>query len=653
MNKFRRYSMLFLILLIYVSLCYSVYVDKIKDRVLSFNELQTEAYNEIKNGDEIEQTIKLYTRDITKITLYSATFGEKNAGKGNLEFSLIDDEGKTVYSNTIKLSTIKDNAQLDIKLDKPFYRNNNKSLRMVMKFNDMSKNDKLTFYIGNGESEHVDVNGDMKQFALRYDITSNSMDYYSVVCLICAIIIGILIIVMYCYLFIANKNSISIVFLIFAVAMGIVYFAFVPEYGTPDELRHIETAYSLSNKLYGEDKDGNVYMRQNDYRNLYSSDKTNVFHKTFSREYYNNYYYSLLHDDYVDNTMIDTKNAPLDAKAYLYMFSGAGILLGRVMGLNSVITFLLGAVFNYLFFIVGVFYAIRMIPKGKAVLCLIAILPITMQQASSYSYDCFIIVSSFVFISLCFRMLYMDLKWLDICIMVISAIAMSLAKSGAYLPILLLLLVIVISKWKNEKKIDKIGIGILVITLTFFVVNTVLTSTGAVSNLSSNGNLSWIDEKGYSLGYLLGHPNKWFVILWETLINEGANYFYTTFGGGLGWLDINVAWWVIIILFLAIVVVSFSEQENMKLTKWMKIAILSISFITAGVVCGALLLGWTPITSNVILGVQGRYFLPFLPLVFWGIQTSAVRIRKDMYNKAIFTTILMQPFIVYAFISVK
>ena len=95
---------------------------------------------------------------------------------------------------------------LDIKLDKPFYRNNNKSLRMVMKFNDMSKNDKLTFYIGNGEAEHVDVNGDMKQFALRYDITSNSMDYYSVVCLICAIIIGILIIVMYCYLFIANKN---------------------------------------------------------------------------------------------------------------------------------------------------------------------------------------------------------------------------------------------------------------------------------------------------------------------------------------------------------------------------------------------------------------------------------------------------------------
>ena len=45
--------------------------DRIKDRVLSFNESQAEPYEELKNGDEIEQEIKLYTRDISKITLYT------------------------------------------------------------------------------------------------------------------------------------------------------------------------------------------------------------------------------------------------------------------------------------------------------------------------------------------------------------------------------------------------------------------------------------------------------------------------------------------------------------------------------------------------------------------------------------------------------
>ena len=37
---------------------------------------------ELKNGDEIEQEIKLYTRDISKITLYTATFGNNDAGNG-------------------------------------------------------------------------------------------------------------------------------------------------------------------------------------------------------------------------------------------------------------------------------------------------------------------------------------------------------------------------------------------------------------------------------------------------------------------------------------------------------------------------------------------------------------------------------------------
>lgn len=71
----------------------------------------------------------------------------------------------------------------------------------------MSESDKITFYVGNGESDHVKINGKSQSFALRYDITSNSMDYYSAVYLLCAIIIGILIIVMYWYLFIANKKQ--------------------------------------------------------------------------------------------------------------------------------------------------------------------------------------------------------------------------------------------------------------------------------------------------------------------------------------------------------------------------------------------------------------------------------------------------------------
>ena len=87
-NMIKRYVVLFLILLVYISLCYGIYGDKIKDRVLSFNESQAEPYEELKNGDEIEQEIKLYTRDISKITLYTATFGNNDAGNGYISLTL-------------------------------------------------------------------------------------------------------------------------------------------------------------------------------------------------------------------------------------------------------------------------------------------------------------------------------------------------------------------------------------------------------------------------------------------------------------------------------------------------------------------------------------------------------------------------------------
>lgn len=193
-----------------------------------------------------------------------------------------------------------------------------------------------------------------------------------------------------------------------------------------------------------------------------------------------------------------------------------------------------------------------------------------MQQASSYSYDCIIIVSAFIFISLCFRMLLEKLNWFDISVLIISALSMAIAKSGAYLPILMVLLIPIISKWKKEKKIDKIAMGSFIVIILCIIINRFLISTGNVSGLGSNSNLSWLNEESYSIGYLLSNPDKWLVILWSTIINKGSEFFYTAFGGELGWLEINVPWWVIIILFLSIVVVCLTEHENMKFENGLK-----------------------------------------------------------------------------------
>ena len=43
----------------------------------------------------------------------------------------------------------------------------------------------------------------------------------------------------------------------------------------------------------------------------------------------------------------------------------------------------------------------------------------------------------------------------------------------------------------------------------------------------------------------------------------------------------------------------------------------------------SMLIAWTPVSSRVILGVQGRYFLPFLPVLLLALKNHTVVLTKD------------------------
>ena len=127
--------------------------------------------------------------------------------------------------------------------------------------------------------------------------------------------------------------------------------------------------------------------------------------------------------------------------------------------------------------------------------------------------------------------------------------------------------------------------------------------------------------------------------------------FYETFGGGLGWFSIAVPWWIIITLFMCILMVTFSEEKNYSSNRIIKVGMLIIVAVSIALVCMALLLDWTPITTYTINGVQGRYFLPVLPLLFIGMQSDCIKIEKGLSYKAVFISILMQPFIIQTLIA--
>ena len=106
----------------------------------------------------------------------------------------------------------------------------------------------------------------------------------------------------------------------------------------------------------------------------------------------------------------------------------------------------------------------------------------------------------------------------------------------------------------------------------------------------------------------------------------------TMIGGWLGNLDqvLDVPYlavWAFTLCLIGLTLKIPGEQicMNMRQRVW-------TGFLCAA--CGGLtmlsmLIAWTPVSSRVILGVQGRYFLPFLPVLLLALKNRTVVLTKD------------------------
>lgn len=133
------------------------------------------------------------------------------------------------------------------------------------------------------------------------------------------------------------------------------------------------------------------------------------------------------------------------------------------------------------------------------------------------------------------------------------------------------------------------------------------------------------------LTLLFNHPGSAVGIAANTLSSE-TNFYWRSFVGDLGWLDTNLHSWaytgagVGLIVLIGLLVRGSSVD-----LKLLGLTVLTVLLTAAGVF-GALYLDWTPVGADFVQGVQGRYFLPLLPIALLGFgparaSVSAARTR--------------------------
>ncbi len=265
----------------------------------------------------------------------------------------------------------------------------------------------------------------------------------------------------------------------------------------------------------------------------------------------------------------------------------------------------------------------------------------TLQQVMSYSYDSILIDASFVLIALIVSKIVKKnkIKKSEIALMIIIIMIISSLKF-VYLPILLLSLYIEPIVFDNKKSAYALGTillsGCVVLGTRLITIQEAIKSTDVYS------------IKTISLGYCINNPIAIFELLWRTLERVSSDYLGQMISSPLGYLDIGIPN-IILIAFIILFIGSALQSENSEiiLKKNIKRMSLLIFFSIGLLIMIALMLSWTPLDATLIQGVQGRYFIPVLPLIGIAMQNRTIVIRKDISSYLILGAMFFNVYTIY------
>ena len=416
------------------------------------------------------------------------------------------------------------------------------------------------------------------------------------------------------YLLIFRSPTIWKIYLVMGVYFGVMFVLLIPTGCTPDEIEHFDSTYELSNELEG--RNGIEFYRIMQKR---ESDVGYQEH-LISADTYEAYYQKFTETASDDWVWVENKGS---YHSIVYLPGTIGIGIAKLLHLNYGWLTVVGTLCQMFFFLTVISYAIRILPIGKKTLLIIALLPMTLQQSSSFSYDNMVISMSILVTSISLRWVtgtkdsLRQRVWQGI-FFVVAAIMLLQVKNGLYALIALFPLGFLLKKIFGNKKNRHIGIIIALCGL-FLIIGAFVFTDFKEKIAQFITQYHYIEKRDVwsgSISYYATNPALTLQMFLETLRTSVIAYLSSMLGGLLGWLQIGITgkviWPMALLLLLSVIRTKEEEKEAVYLKAQQRIYILTISVIVCLLCFVAMLLFWTPIFSNVIEGVQGRYFLPVL-----------------------------------------
>lgn len=429
---------------------------------------------------------------------------------------------------------------------------------------------------------------------------------------------------------IQNRN-VHKLFIFSALFFGFIMMMITPPFQVPDEGTHFLKAYVIAKGDIIPDSINGVqgyYISKDLYDEIQQKSQ-----KIFGNRD-ENYSYSelILNDrlpvDYGNYQFISFSTVGSNPIAHIV--PAIGILSGKIFAKitqsgHASATYLLyfGRFANLLMYVILIGLAIKISPILKKTMLLVAVMPMSLFLGASMSYDALMIATTFFVTAIIFKLIFdknYSISKNNLIVLAIFAGIIAAIKPN-YILVYLLMLFIPLNKFKDKKDFFKTAgmflIGVIFVYLVLKIPNLFIQNIND-SSYSVTSSENYLMQQ---IQYLSTNPLAFFTAVYNTLF-KNLNYYISTTVATFGLIDTYVPNFVSYLYMMLITITGIIEISHCQYKINIGLRITSLMIYVIGIlsIFLALYLSWTAmeegIGADIVTGVQGRYFIPFMFLPF-------------------------------------
>jgi hypothetical protein len=456
------------------------------------------------------------------------------------------------------------------------------------------------------------------------------------------------------YLIVVRKMRQELVFLIAATVFGLLLMLVRTPYTWFDENDHAYLAIYYSDVAlgaeHGVNEDGQLTWtgRAEDANNAALSPGAFSYHKTSVDDYR----LMVEHFFTLEQNPGQTTTLAVDDTGVFYQYipSALGVTIAHLLHWGKVPTLYLGKLFSLAFFVLMMYLTIKIAPQRfKTLMALLGLIPFILSSAGTFSYDTTINVLSFFLIAFVLRLAYESKRVRARDIVLLAIIGTLLAPlKFVYFPLVFLPLIIPGNKWPRPHFRIFWCLGMLILGLCSIGLFSLHQTTTTVAGATADTSLDSYYPDAYTLKSLFAHPTSALRVLGRSFFEHIGLIIDTNSGFTF---SSRLPTWTSYLVFVLLVLNTGSNGNEGsagrssnagndsnagsradKALPTMRASTRLITLALASAIYVLVLLAsvsWTTVGATLLMGIQGRYFIPLLPLLALAIS-GLIRPNKDL-----------------------